>query len=148
MARFIGAIVVGYAVTMIAVIVIFTAAYPVLGVDRLFEPGTYEAARGWIGLSFVIGFVAAMAGGAVCALVAPATKAPLWLATVVLVLGALMAIPVVMARDDARGGARPANITMTDAMTHARQPAWVALLNHLLGAFGILVGAGPRSRRD
>jgi uncharacterized membrane protein YeaQ/YmgE (transglycosylase-associated protein family) len=126
---------------------IFMAAYPLMGVDGLFEPGTYEAARGWILLSIGIGLVAAMAGGAVCARIAPATPAPLWLAAIVLVLGALMAIPVVMETDPARGGVRPANVSMSEAMAHARQPVWVALLNPILGAAGVLMGAGPRAPR-
>ena len=147
MVRFIAAIVLGYIVMLAAVLGIFTVAYPLLGVDRLFEPGSYEAARGWIVLSFAIGLVAAMAGGSVCARIAPGTQAPLWLAAIVLVLGGLMAIPVVMSTSTARGGMRPANTTMADAMAHAEQPVWVALLNPLIGAAGVLMGAGPRRTR-
>jgi hypothetical protein len=147
MVRFVTAIVLGYLVMLVAVLAMFFAAYPLLGVDRLFEPGTYEAARGWIALSFAIGLLAAMTGGTVCARLAPATSAPVWLAAIVLVLGALMAIPVIRSDDPSRGGVRAPNITMADAMTHARQPVWVALLNPLVGAFGVLVGAGTRAIR-
>ena len=63
MVRFITAIVLGYLVMLIVVMGIFTVAYPMVGVDRLFEPGTYEAARGWIVLNFAIGLVAAMMAG-------------------------------------------------------------------------------------
>jgi hypothetical protein len=147
MVRFIGAIVVGYLVMLLAIIGIFTAAYQLVSVDRLFEPGSYEAATGWIVLSLAIALVAAMTAGSLCARIAPATGAPLWLGAIVLVLGGLMAIPVVMGADEARGGVRPSNITMSDAMAHARQPVWVALLNPLVGAVGILMGAGPKDRR-
>ena len=147
MVRFMTAIVLGYVVMLVSVIAIFYVAYPLLGVDRLFEPGTYEAARGWIALSFAIGLVAAMTGGKVCARTAPATTAPVWLACIVFVLGALMAIPVITSDDDSRGGVRPAGITMADAMAHARQPVWVALINPLVGFVGVLVGAGTRAIR-
>ena len=147
MVRFVSAIVAGYVVMIIAVMAIFAVAYPMLGVDRLFEPGTYEAAKGWIALSFAIGLLAAMIGGTVCARIAPASAAPVWLAGVVLVLGALMAIPVITGDDAARGGVRPAGITMSEAMAHARQPVWVALLNPLVGALGVLAGAGTRAIR-
>lgn len=70
-------------------------------------------------VSFAIGLVAAMAGGYVCANIAPATPAPLWLA----------------------------DTTMADAVAHAGQPVWVALLNPLVGATGVLMGAGPRRTR-
>lgn len=147
MVRFIAAIVLGYLVMLVAVIAIFAGAYPLLGVDRLFEPGTYEAATGWIALSFAIGWIAAMAGGALCSRIAPATTAPVWLAGIVLVLGGLMALPVIASDDSSRGGARPAGITMADAMAHAQQPVWVALLTPIVGAYGVLVGAGTRAIR-
>ena len=147
MVRFLTAIVLGYLVMVLVVVGVFTAAYPLVGIDRLFEPGTYQAARGWILLSFAVGLVAAMTAGSLCARVAPGTGAPLWLAAIVLVLGGLMAIPVVMSASTSRGGVRPAQITMADAMAHAEQPVWVALLNPLVGAAGILIGAGPPGRR-
>jgi hypothetical protein len=147
MIRFIAAIVIGYLVMLVVVVGMFMAAYPLVGVDRLFEPGTYQAARGWILLSFAIGLVAAMTAGSLCARIAPATGAPLWLAAIVLVLGGLMAIPAVMSANSERGGPRPPGITMADAMAHAEQPPWVALLNPLVGAAGILIGAGPRGHR-
>lgn len=147
MVRFVGAIVLGYLVMLVAVLAIFTAAYFLIGVDGLFEPGTYEAARGWIALSLAVALVAAMTGGSLCARISPASAAPLWLAAIVLVLGGLMAMPDVMGTGTARGGPRPATITMSDAMAHAEQPVWVALVNPLVGAIGILAGAGPRQSR-
>ena len=147
MVRFVAAIVLGYVAMFIVVVGVFAAAYPLVGIDRLFEPGTYQAARGWILLSFAVGLVAAMTGGSLCARIAPGTGAPLWLAAIVLVLGGLMAIPAVMTASTSRGGVRPPQITMSDAMAHAEQPVWVALLTPLVGAAGILMGAGPPSHR-
>ena len=147
MIRFIVAIVIGYVVMLLVVIGVFAAASPLVGVDRLFEPGSYQAGRGWIVLSLGIALVAAMTAGSLCARIAPATAAPLWLAAVVLVLGGLMAIPALTSEGASRGGPRPPGITMSDAMAHAEQPLWVALLNPLVGAAGVLIGAGPRGYR-
>ena len=147
MVRFASAIVLGYLAMIGAMFGIFTTAYPMVSVDRLFEPGSYQAAGGWIVLSLGISLVAAMIAGTLCARVAPATPAPLWLAAIVLVLGGLMAVPAVMNASSSRGGARPPKITMSDAMAHAEQPLWVALLNPLVGAAGILIGAGPPAFR-
>jgi hypothetical protein len=132
----------GYLTMAAAIIVAFAALYPVLGVERLLAPGTYDAATGWIALSFALGVTSAVAGGWVCARIAPKTSAPLWLAAVVLVLGALMAAPLVMNPNPALGGPRPEGATMADAMAHAYQPTWVTLLNPLVGAAGVLIGAG------
>lgn len=147
MVRFVAAIALGYLMMLLVVIGVFTAAYPLVGIDRLFEPGSYQAARGWIALSLAISLLAAMSAGSLCARIAPATVAPLWLAAIVLVLGGLMAIPVAMSESTERGGPRPPGITMKEAMAHAKQPLWVALLNPLVGAAGILIGAGPRGYR-
>lgn len=147
MVRFIAAVVLGYLVMLGAVIALFMIAYPQLGADRLFQPGTYQAANGWLALSAAISLVAAMIGGTVCARIAPATAAPIWLAAIVLVMGALMAMPVVSRTDPSRGGPRPANITMAEASAHAEQPAWMVLLTPLIGAVGVLSGAGTRAIR-
>ena len=147
MVRFLTAIVLGYLVMLLVVAGVFAAAYPLVTIDRLFEPGTYQAARGWIMLSFAVGLVAAMTAGAISARIEPETSAPLWLAAIVLVLCGLMAIPVVMSASTSRGGVRPPQVTMADAMANARQPMWVALLNPLVGAAGVLIGAGPPGYR-
>ena len=147
MVRFVAAVVVGYLVIAGAVIVLFMAAYPLLGVDRLFEPGSFEATGGWIALSVSVSLVAAMMGGTMCARIAPATAAPVFLAAIVLVLGALTAMPVVTRANPERGGPRPANISVDDARAHVEQPVWVALLSPLIGAIGVLSGAGTRAIR-
>ena len=146
MLRFVAAIVIGYVVMLVLVFGLFMAAYPLFGVDRLFAPGSYQAGAGWIAMSFVIGLAAASSGGSVSARIAPGTSAPLWLATIVLVLGGLMAIPVAMSASHERGGIRPPETTMAEAIARAEQPLWVALLNPILGAVGVLAGAGPRGR--
>lgn len=147
MLRVAGSVIAGYLVMAVAIMVLFAAAYPILGIDSLFAPGTYDASIGWIALSLILGFVCAAAGGWVAARLAPGSTAPNWLAALVLVLGAVMALPVVMNTSPTGGGPRPEGASMADAMTYARQPVWVALLNPLLGGAGVLVGAGVRRRR-
>jgi hypothetical protein len=147
MLRGIAGVVLGYLTMFTAIIVAFPALYPVLGVERLLAPGSYEAAGGWIALSFLIGAASAVAGGWVCARISPKNAAPLWLAALVLVLGILMAAPLVMNPDPGLGGPRPEGATLADALAHARQPVWVTLVNPLVGASGVLFGAGWRRRR-
>jgi hypothetical protein len=147
MLRTVGSVIAGYVVMAIAIMVLFAAAYPVLGIDRLFAPGTYQASMGWILLSILLGFAAAAAGGWVAARLAPGSSAPRWLAALVMVLGLLTAASIVMTDDPARGGPRPDGAAMADVMAHAQQPLWVALLNPLLGAAGVLAGAGAGKRK-
>lgn len=147
MVRFVAAIVIGYLVMLLALVCLFGLAYPLFGADFLFQPGSYHAAAGWIALSFAFGLAAAMSAGQTAMRIAPETQAPTWLAAIVLVLGGLMAVPVVMSANSTRGGKRPANVTVSDAMAHAEQPIWAAVLNPLVCAAGVLIGAGPPGRR-
>lgn len=133
----------GYIVMAIFIIATFAAAFPLLGMDRLFAPGTYEASASWIVLSFVLGLAGALLGGWVARYVSPKSHAVAALAGLVIVFG-LFSAQAAQNEDIPRGGPRGPNATMSDAMGHARQPAWVAFMNPLLGAVGVLIGGRRR----
>jgi hypothetical protein len=63
------------------------------------------------------------------------------LAGLVLVLGIIFAIPVLTAPADEAPQARTGDVGNTEAMQNARQPDWLVILNPLLGATGVLIGA-------
>ena len=146
MARSILGVVGGYATLALLIFVSFTLLYLVLGADRSFEPGSYDASTLWVLTSFPLGVAASVAAGYVCASIARGGRAPQVLAGVVLVLGLLFAIPVLRAAD-APSPARTGDVSNTEAMQWARQPKWVALVNPFIGAAGVLVGAGLQRRR-
>lgn len=140
MLKTIGGVIVGYIAMFILVFAIFTIAYLALGANGAFKPGLYEVLPIWLVISFAVGLIAAIAGGFVCALIAPNSKAPLALAGLVIVLRLLSAIPV-LTSNDTRPQLRVASVGNMEAMMNARQPAWVALLNPLIGAVGIMIGS-------
>ena len=146
MARSILAVVAGYATLCLLIFVTFTALYLVLGADRSFESGSYDASALWVATSFPLGVAASVAAGYVCAAAARGGRAPQVLAGVVLVLGLLFAIPVLRASGTPTP-ARAGDVSNMEAMQSARQPNWVALVNPFVGAAGVLVGAGLRRRR-
>jgi len=94
-----------------------------------------------VGSEFVPSFIAAVVGGWVCATIARNWKAPKGFAAVVFILGLLVALSVLMASHDARPQVREGNVGNIAAMQNAKQPAWVALMNALIGPAGILLGA-------
>jgi hypothetical protein len=141
MLRNVIAVVAGYATMFVGVFVTFSVAYMAMGADGAFAPGTYNASTQWIITSMVLGFVAALAGGLVCAGIArPCSRASQALAAVVLVLGLLMAIPVVMGAGEERGQ-RTADVGNVEAMKNARTPVLVAFLNPIIGAGGVMIGS-------
>jgi len=132
----------GYLAMAIFIMATFYAAFPILGMDRLFAPGTYDASAVWIALSFVLGLAGAFLGGWVASSVGGKSYAVHVLAGMVLLFGILSALAAPN-QDEPRGGARGADATMTDAMNYARQPLWITLVNPLLGVAGVLI-AGRR----
>ena len=146
MVRAIVSVVVGYVAMFAAIFLAFSGLYLILGQDLSFQPGRYEPSMLWTVVSFVLGVGAAVLGGAVCARIARTAKPPKVLAGVVLVIGVLSAIPVLMAAETP-AEARTGEVGNLDAMTKAKQPAWVALANPFVGLVGVLIGARLRRTR-
>lgn len=138
MGRIIGGVILGYLVMIVLVFGIFTAAWYILGTNGAFQPGSWDASGTWIGMSIVVGLLAAYIGGLVCVKIGGAVAAK-WLIGVVLVLGLLMAYPALTATPPTE--ARPDTIEMADAMMKARTPAWLAILNPFLAVLGVLLAA-------
>lgn len=146
MGRLIGSVVAGYVVILILVFVGFAVAARVLGVERVLQPGTYDPSSIWVVISFVLSFAAAVIGGLVCAAVARTARGPRVLAGVILVLGILFALPGIFRSSDAPA-TRAGSVSAMDALRQGRQPTWIALLNPIVGALGVVVGAGLFAQR-
>jgi hypothetical protein len=144
MGRAIGAVVVGYLAMAVAVFALLTLLWMVLGPSGAFEPGSFRTSSTWSFASLALGFVAAVAGGWVCARIARTAMPPKVLAGLVLVLGILFAIPTLTTTPSAE--ARADDLPMFTAMSKAVTPPWVAFLNAVVGAAGVMVGARRRAR--
>lgn len=134
--------IVGYVVMLIFIIATFTVVAPLLGMERLFEPGTWDASSFWLTISISLSVVGAILGGMVATRVGRSPRAATWLAVLVFVLGTAMAVSGV--NETTRGGPRAPEATIADAGAHTRQPTWLMYLNPLLGAAGVLVGGRGR----
>jgi hypothetical protein len=141
--RIAGGVVVGYLVIFAIVFVTFSGAFYLLGVERTFQPGSYDVTMIWNIVSVVLGLVAAMVGGVVCLVIARSQTGPRALAALVLLLGLIMAVPVLTGPP--APATRGPEVGNTEAMVQARQPVWAALANPFIGAFGVLLGARLKS---
>jgi hypothetical protein len=148
MARGIIGVVVGYVTMAVFIFVTFTVVYLLMGTDGAFEPGSYEVSSLWILASIGLGLIAAVLGGFVCAVITRQPRAPVILAVVVLVLGVTLVIPTLGGSGETRSAPRPADVDAMEAMRIADQPPWVSLLNPLIGAVGVLLGARLRRNRQ
>lgn len=145
MGRIIGGVIAGYATMFVGVFVLFSLAWMAMGAEGAFQTGSWDVSAAWIGLSIVIGFLAAVAGGYLCALIARSPRGPQALVVVVVVLGLLMALQVLFGAGTDASAARPEAVGMFEAMQYAQQPGWIAVLNPLLGALGVVIGARVKS---
>jgi hypothetical protein len=126
-----GGVVLGYLMMVAFVFLSFSIAYRIMGADRAFQPGVYDVTNLWIITSFMLGLAGAILGGYVCETVA--------------LDGFAFAVPVLTTTSPS--APREGDVSNTVAMQNAQQPPWVALLNPLFGAIGVLIGAGARSGR-
>src|SRR5262245_51407992 len=138
MARRILAVLAGYATMFVLVFATFSGMYRGMGADRAFQPGTYQPTMLWNMLGLGVGFIAALWGGWVAAKIGRDFTAARMLAVIVLLAGVLFAIPQLRSQDDP--GPRTGDVSNNDAMVKAQSPAWIVVLNPLVGALGALAG--------
>ena len=144
MLRIVLAVIAGYLAMAVLVFATFTGAYLAMGTEGAFRPGSFDVSTLWIVVSVILSFIAALAGGWVCALVGRRRAAAVALAAVVVVLGLAVAAMEFTHSGERVLAARSGEISNFDAMQMAQQPMWLTLLNPVLGAAGVLLGARLR----
>ncbi|MCB0718866.1 MAG: hypothetical protein KDD65_10500, partial [Bacteroidetes bacterium] len=109
--------------------------------EGAFQPGVWDITPLWAVLLVISGFVAAIAGGYAARRIDKDMRGAYILLGISVVLGIFFAIPVITGSGIQPLSTRPDELPMMDAMANGRQPIWVALLNPVIGAIGVLFGA-------
>jgi cytochrome bd-type quinol oxidase subunit 2 len=151
MVRAIVGVIVGYLVMAMTIGILFGALWLVLGAEGAFKEGTYQVTPVWIISTFVLSLIAATVGGIVCAVISTrGSKAPVALMVVVLILGAPIAVFEITSGREQKPLDRPDEIAMAEATSNARQPTVALMLNPIIGAIGVYLGASltRRARAD
>ncbi len=149
--RAIAGVIVGYIVIMVGLFVLLTVAWLVIKADGAFmEAPSWEQSTTWVVASLVLGLLAAIIGGVACVLIAvKGSKAPIALAVLVVVLGAISAwVQVAKQNSDEQPPPRAAEITMFEAIQNAHVPMLSLIGNPIVGAIGALIGARLLRRKD
>jgi len=71
-----------------------------------------------------------------------------YLAGIVLILGLIMAIPVLTAPDSDEMAVRTEEVESMDAMQKAKQPSWISIINPIIGAVCVYLGASFRKENQ
>ncbi len=141
MGRKILGVIVGYISMAAFVFISFTILYLILGTEGSFEPGSYRISATWLFASIILSIIAAVLGGYICTLIAKNKKTAFVLAGIVLVLGLVLAIPSLGGYSEVSELVRDGSLSNMEAMQNAKQPDAILLLNPVIGAIGILLGA-------
>jgi hypothetical protein len=136
-------VIVGYAVIFVFFFAIFTGAYFALGVERIFQPDSYEVSTLWMVLSAVLSLCGSILGGYICAAISKSKATCRVFAGIVLIILILFCIPKM--RDEGPH-VRAGEVSNMDAKRLIQMPIWMHLLNPVLAAVGVLLGARMKLR--
>ena len=132
-------VIVGYIVMAIVGFAVLACAYFALSVDRVFEPDSYTLSTLWIALMIAVGLIGGILGGLTCAAISKSKGACTAFAVIVLVLGLLGSLSAM--KKETTTEARAGDVPMWQAMLKADNPTWLLLLNPVIGAAGVMLGA-------
>lgn len=139
MLRSILAVILGYIVMAIAAFALLCAACMGLGIEGVFEPESYVVSTLWLAIMVAVTLISGILGGLLCAAISQSKGTCMVFAGIVFALGMLFAIPSAMRVYPFT--ARSGDVTIIQAMLLARTPPWILLLNPMLGAIGVVLGA-------
>jgi amino acid transporter len=137
MLRAIVGVIVSYIVMAISIAVVFIGLFLVLGVERVFQPDSYEVSLLWLVISTAISVGSAVVGGYVCAAISRSMRACQVLALIILVLGIVLCLPKMHEDPQVRAG----DVPTLQVMHLAQMPVWMHVITPFLGAVGVLLGA-------
>jgi hypothetical protein len=148
--RAVAGVIVGYIAMVIGVFVTLSLAWWVLKADGAFLAApSWEPSTTWTVTSLVLGLIVAIIGGFVCVLIAVrGSKAPIALAILIVVMGAVSAGMQLVKPDGEEPPPRTAQITMFEAMQYTQAPMLSLIGNPIVGAVGALLGARLRGGKD
>jgi small-conductance mechanosensitive channel len=139
MLRAILAAIVGYVLLAVVLMVLLFGAYFAVGVERSFQPASYEPSTLWLALMFASGLVAAILGGFVATKIGGPRGVRIFLGLIVAMAALEVAMRIGKANEEPE--VRGADVSAMDAAMKASPPLWVTLVNPVIGIAGVLVGA-------
>jgi hypothetical protein len=139
------AIIVSYFAMFILFMAVFIGLYFVLGVERVFQPDSYEVSTLWIIVTLVVAFLGTMFAGSLCAAISQSWRTCQVFALIVFLL-ALWQCVSALRRDSEGPNVRAGDVTYLEAIGHAVTPRWFHFVNPVVNGLGVLVGARMKRR--
>lgn len=143
MVKAIVSIVVGYIAFTCVMFGLMTVLWFAVGMERVFQPGTFQITPLWIALALLVALIAGTVGGFVCSAMSKSAGVVKVFAAIVFVLAVIMCIPAMKA--DQTPKPRTGDIKMMDAMQQGQAPIWMHLSSSALCGLGVLLGGRRRA---
>ena len=140
------AIIVSYVATFILFMGLVTGLFFVLGVERIFQPDSYEISTLWIVLTLALSLLVMMFGGYLCAAISKNWRTCQVFALIVFLLGLIQCL-VELRRNQDSPNVRAGEVGYADALRLAVAPSWLHYVNPIISGAGVLIGARMK-RRD
>ena len=151
MGRSIHAVIVSFITLFILLNILITAVLVGLGVDRVYQPASYEVTPLGVAAVMIAGLIAAIVSGWVCRIIAKRKGPVMALLVLVMGFGALSAVSEMMERrataDAGPGDAlaaepevRPDDEPIFNTLVKSKHPIWAMWANPVAGAIGVLIG--------
>jgi hypothetical protein len=145
MVKSVVAVIASYAVMFVFFMAIFTGAFSAFGVERVFQPDSYEVSTLWMVLAAFLSFCGSILGGFICAAISKSKRTCQVFAFLVFFLGLVACIPA-MKRNPDSPNVRAGEVSNLEAMQLAVTPMWMHLLTPVISAAGVLLGARMKLR--
>ena len=139
------AIIISYIAMFVVFMAIFTGLYFALGVERVFQPDSYEVSILWIVLTLVIGFLVSMFAGYLCAAISKSWRTCQIFALIVFLLALIQCFSA-LKRNPEAPNVRAGEVGYLEALGLAVTPLWLHFVNPILSGAGVLVGARMKRR--
>lgn len=144
MLRAIAAVVAGYVTLAVVLFALAFAGVGIVGVEPVYNPGTYVVSNFWGVCMLLMALASSILGGWVCALIARSPAPTRAFAAVVIVLGVVVGVGERFAPPP---GPRPVGEPIMRGASKASHPGWLLIVRPLVGAAGVVIGAGFRGAR-
>jgi hypothetical protein len=147
MLKSIVAIIVSYLVVFVLFSAVFVGLYFVLGVERVFQPDSYEVSTLWLGLTLVGSLLGWMFGGWLCVKISKSLRTGQVFALLVFVATAITCLSQ-LSRESEGPNVRAGEVSFVETLGREVTPRWFHFVNPVVSLVGVLAGVRMKRRGD
>jgi hypothetical protein len=148
MLKNIGAIIISYVAGVVFFFAIATGCFFLLGVERVFQPFSYEISDAWLVVTLAASLLSAMFAGYLCALISKSWRTCQLLAFVAFFITSISCVLEVRRTNPDAPNTRAGEVEYLDALKLAVPPRWLQLVNPIVSGIGVLLGARVKRREN